>query len=611
MSCPTGTVWNPITKRCNTITSTEGKLIQAVLNSKQDLFDRKGFVRNPVSGSYLPDDHPYASLVRKVIETDGEIICDEGMIFNQETGRCVKSIGGKFTCLNYPKKGNYIPRQYQVDLANYFAQTKEKGILLSHSLGSGKTCTTIGMIDEYLKKNDVPVYIFTPGSLRDNFLFQYCSVCGSDPQVIENKFKFITYNYSLILKSLPSLEELHGALVIVDEAHNVVRGFMNQSANYVAIYTLLYRANAKIILLTGTPVYGNIMSFYHLLHLITRSAFINSEDFRAQFNILDGIYHVKDKNNFYNRISPVISSYRASQNLEDFPQVITKMITVPMTIEQYQVFQDHRRKENIIRSNPPDPRLAQSNPAEYARQKTRYYLALVMQRSRQAGNLLYPERLGSLNEIPPDFFFDEGGWITGEDVDNLAEISPKSIDLVNNIVNNPGKHMVYSEFKTHFGIYFIQALLEYFGISTLLFTGDLNDKERGNVISSMNDPINNLYGEKYRVLLGTSALSEGINVLHLRGIHILEQDIDEFGISQVIGRGVRFQSHTALQKNERNITVYRYFATAPGEESTFEQVPKEKQSSDFVAYQVGTMRLVQLTPFIDFLNTFPVIPRKN
>ena len=605
MSCPTGQIWNPTSKRCISLTSPIGKLISSVLTSTIPLFDKEGYVFDPVSGSYLPLSHPYSDIIIEVDRTKGKIICGPGEEFNPESGRCGKA--STFSCLAYPPKGEYKPRKYQEDLSDYFVSSREKGILLFHSLGSGKTCTTIGMIDKMIQVYNLKkVYIFTPGSLRENFISQYCSVCGLDPRYIKDRFEFVTYNYSLILSKLPSQSEINDSLIIVDEAHNIVKGYMNESPNYVAIYNLIFRTNSKIILLTGTPVYGSIMSFYFLFCLLRPNYFKGSEEFKEQFVIENGIYKIKDKDFMTKMLSPVISSFTSFQNMDDLPQVTTLMETVPMTDHQYDVYKIERYNEKL--AFPPNPTLKFTNPARYKADRARYYLSLIMMKSRQSGNMIYPRDVGDLpDSLSSEFDSKNDGWISPEDVEAVDEISPKTDLLLWYLKKIPGKHMIYSQFKTRYGIYWLQSILEANGISTTLFTGDLNDKQRTQTISAFNS-LDNLYGEKYRVILGTESLAEGINVLQTRAIHIFEQDVDEFHINQVVGRVVRFQSHTALKPEERNVTVIRYFAVSPGEAVPFEEVPKERQTSDFLAYQVGTSRQVQVTPLIDFLKTFPVVP---
>ena len=204
--------------------------------------------------------------------------------------------------------------------------TPYRGVLLYHGLGSGKTCSSIGIAESL--KSDKQIIIMTPASLRVNYI-EELKKCGDklykkhqywefinvvdNPElldalsyalslstqfIVENKgawfvnvkkksnfnelssidqqsldkqlnkmisykYKFINYN-GLRLKQFNKLRKIEdnpfsNKVVIIDEAHNFVSRIVNKlkrkSALSLTLYDLLMRAeNAKIILLTGTPI---------------------------------------------------------------------------------------------------------------------------------------------------------------------------------------------------------------------------------------------------------------------------------------------------------------------------------------------------------------------
>jgi hypothetical protein len=69
---------------------------------------------------------------------------------------------------------------------------------------------------------------------------------------------------------------------------------------------------------------------------------------------------------------------------------------------------------------------------------------------------------------------------------------------------------------------------------------------------------NNKYGEKIKVILGTSIASESLNFLYVRSVHIFDPWHNNTRQYQVVGRGMRTCSHKSLDISERNITVYNY-----------------------------------------------------
>ena len=132
-----------------------------------------------------------------------------------------------------PKDYVFTPAPHQSKVRSFFRNSLYKGLLLYHKLGSGKSCTSIMVADDLLKNNLVKhVYVLTPGSLRKNWISEYCRVCGRiDKKDIMKKFTFITYNYAI--KKHLSEYDFNDSLVIIDEVHNLINGFKNKSENLI------------------------------------------------------------------------------------------------------------------------------------------------------------------------------------------------------------------------------------------------------------------------------------------------------------------------------------------------------------------------------------------
>jgi hypothetical protein len=72
---------------------------------------------------------------------------------------------------------------------------------------------------------------------------------------------------------------------------------------------------------------------------------------------------------------------------------------------------------------------------------------------------------------------------------------------------------------------------------------------------------NNYYGEVVKMLMTTRAGAEGLDLREVRQIHIMEPYWQPVLIDQVIGRGVRNESHLKLPEKDRNVEVFIYMAT--------------------------------------------------
>ena len=110
-----------------------------------------------------------------------------------------------------------------------------------------------------------------------------------------------------------------------------------------------------------------------------------------------------------------------------------------------------------------------------------------------------------------------------------------------------GKRKSHTEFKTkefHRGRYMVIS-----GGGGRLSS---NFEEELKIVTSED----NKYGQHIKIIIGTSVASEGLDFKYLRGIHVLEPWHNLNKIEQVIGRGIRYCSHSLLLPEERNVSIY-------------------------------------------------------
>jgi hypothetical protein len=146
----------------------------------------------------------------------------------------------------------------------------------------------------------------------------------------------------------------------------------------------------------------------------------------------------------------------------------------------------------------------------------------------------------------------------------------------------PGKQIIYCPFKETAGVNLISKLLSKAGISNVVYSGDVGMTKRDEILRRYNDESNDL-GQNLRVFIYTDAAAEGITLLSVRGIHLINEDVYSSHMKQVIGRGVRYKSHARLPEEMRNLTVFRY------------RVEVDGQSPDQMNYDQGVRREVLLT----------------
>ena len=166
-------------------------------------------------------------------------------------------------------------------------------------------------------------------------------------------------------------------------------------------------------------------------------------------------------------------------------------------------------------------------------------------------------------------------------------------------VQNPGLHLVYSQFRTLEGIGIFALVLEAHkfvrlnikrdgtkwifdpplnkednGKRYVMYTGTENKEDReivrniynGNwsdVPSDLTSELeklneNNNMGEIAKIIMITASGSEGINLKNTRFVHIMESYWNPIRIEQIIGRARRICSHNNLPEEYQTVDVYLY-----------------------------------------------------
>jgi hypothetical protein len=163
--------------------------------------------------------------------------------------------------------------------------------------------------------------------------------------------------------------------------------------------------------------------------------------------------------------------------------------------------------------------------------------------------------------------------------DNIGKYSSKIVKICDHIDNSTGIVLIYSQYIEG-GLIPMALALEEMGFtnfSTPLFktppqkgkkkpvyamiTGATsNSKEIVNTLTN----IENVNGQKIKVILISKSGSEGIDLKYIRQIHIMEPWYNMNRIEQIIGRGVRNGSHKDLPFEQRNVEIYLHSTFIPG-----------------------------------------------
>ena len=420
----------------------------------------------------------------------------------------------------------------------------------------------------------------------------------------------------------------NNSLVIIDEVHNLINGVKNKSRVFSLLYNEISKAKCRILALSGTPIFNYVYEWPLLGNLLKPGTFptiirenekeIDSEAFMEKFHEKeDGTIIPVNPTRMKRDLEGIVSFFPGS--VEFFPELINMppikvVMPEPQELNYWEKFEQEQKL-----SHPPSEKLRVTNFKLYEDLKKLYIMTKKNILTRGAGNFYYPPEYLKIK----DDLVKNGGWVNQEAFINkklLKLYSPKFSAFFINVMLHPHqKHVLFSFFKTKHGVNLIQAMFEMSGVPTLIFSGDMNDSRRKNILKSFNST-SNRRGEKYKVLLATESAMEGITLLDVRHVHILESSPRETKIQQAIGRAVRYNSHSNLPTEERNVKVWRYWSIGSAypivlnikiynPNGELEEIMKEvtdKETMDEKLYKKGQQNLERIKSFQKLLQEVSV-----
>lgn len=393
-------------------------------------------------------------------------------------------------------------KQHQLLPINFMKNNK--GLILFHSTGSGKTLTALYSMYQF----DKDIIVIGPKSSKKAFV-DNIKKANIDPR------KVTFYSFKKIKNLMETNFDIFiNKSVIVDEAHNL----RNETTNNLILISALSKTY-KIMLLTATPVINYLNDLAVLVNIVK-----NSDVLPTERRIFNNMYY--DETNFrilneallLMKLKDCISYYNQKDD-ENYPKSRIEEMEIEMSKEQLQEYVNYVYKiiyENTKVGNPLD---IDFNTLD--KRKKNFFLSA----TRQLSNAIN------------------------------GEVTPKINAIYNKIKSGPYPIIVYSNFLKN-GIYPLIKLLEQNNMTYKTITGETSN-EKINII------VNNYNSGKYKVLLISSAGSESLDLKNTRQIHIMEPHWNLPKITQVMGRAIRYKSHEDLPKKDRNVIIYKWISVFP------------------------------------------------
>jgi len=521
--------------------------------------------------------------------TDNNFSMKINKIFNKDK-ILVRKKSIKEVC--FPKKYELQPPQ--IFLPKFInPKTPYTGILIFHKIGSGKTCTAIRIGEKWKKKRKIIVIV--PASLIGNFKNELRSLCVGEEYLTNKERNKLKHLYpkdieykEIIKKSNERIEKyykimsyhkflqiykkinLKRSMLIVDEIQNMIS---ETGKFYLALKETIEKApkDLRLILMSATPMFDKAKMIAPLMNLFnlpeklpTGNDFIKKYiTMKVRKNKIS--FETKNMNDFKKRIKGFVSYYSGAPK-EVFPELIVKHVKCKMSSFQYGIYKKVFENEN-----------------------TGYNLGNIKDIYRHINVVDLPNNFFIGTRIVSNIVFpnkEVGNYglhsLTKSIIlNNLKKYSTKFSKLIKKINHCSGKIFVYSNFKKYGGLQTIIKILNIFGYKDFskfgngkkryaVWSGDTSLYER-DVIRDVFNADENITGKKIKVILGSPSMKEGVSLLAVKQVHIMEPYWNEKRMDQIIGRASRFCSHKNVSSENRYVKIYIYMATSDKEKITVDE----------------------------------------
>lgn len=453
--------------------------------------------------------------------------------------------------------------------------------------------------------------------------------------IIKNRFNFE------MLKELFS-----DTVIIVDEVHNLREHDSEDIKRYDALRTALFHAkNSRLVLLSATPMFDQPQEIVSLANLFicnnltdnetVTDIYVNNEltdtgmkYYKKYENQIDTLLHFiyNKKINIEKVVDKrlqqiIINLFTIQKNIINDDDVFTKngeLKNKKLLIQKLKGYVSYVKGDNkvtfpekIFPTSSKDFKIFNKIKIIDVNMSKQHLIRYKEEISKNKVDINRIRQLSNIN------FIDSYNI---EDFKN-KNISPstKYNTIVTNIKSSEGLVFIYSEY-IEYGLNVIQKLLEYNGYSKYkssksknsytLLKGDSDIETRNNILKVFNSP-ENKNGEIIKILIGSKIFKEGISLMNVRQIHIVEPWHNLSRIEQVIGRGVRNCSHINLPKSKRNISIFLYASTFNNMsimniiDKTFSEV-KDYVSYDMYAYLKSEDKQKKIDEVIKLLRSIAI-----
>lgn len=419
-----------------------------------------------------------------------------------------------YSCLSHLNVTFTTAQRNIIEYFNYV-----KSLLVCLSTGSGKTLVAYAISQCYLNKYpNNKVIVISPLTLTKNFHKESNKFGG----IIDDRYSFFSFEKFLRLDKDCKKVDCKNSLLIIDEVHTL-RNFTGKKYDSVMLCAI---RSHKILLLTATPLVNSISDYISIINLLYQNYIINKE--RTQ-HVLDIIN--RGEGNTLGRIMSIDTPYKIKISQSRHADVRQKVQIEQLSILGKLLAGHVVYKQKLDNENFP----SHSTHVEFVDMSFTYLNSYMNAIEKSEENALFSNPKvfwngyrRAVNRLGIEYYSSK-----------VKAIAPKIKGMQSIIFSN----------WLEYGTEILGKILADNNITYGIISGNTPITERNKVIYNFNN-------SKISTLIITKAAKEGIDLKGVRNVVILDPAWSPSSIDQIIGRAVRYNSHSHLPPNQRHVDVY-------------------------------------------------------
>ena len=478
---------------------------------------------------------------------------------------------------------------------------KQRGLVVAHQMGGGKTLTALMMLRNYPKSKHI---IVCPSFLKYVYNRESLTIFGkplSQNTVILDYEEFKT-------KALADEEFFKNAILIMDEAHYLAPIFEKlDMETFEKLYVVLLAQPKKCLLLTGTPVYNSSNDLRLIVNIAAGREVLpfREADFMRDFTVPRKV-RAAFWGHFMPRLNkavvygiPVaalgagvyseVQRYRKKEEISSDTMLsgVKKVATLGGVLLAFNIMYNRSRTAMYFRKydyekikqrigpyvssfklKPGSLGIPETKKKDIhvlyddyqARMMTRMWFNALTDRDVLELGIVKKHAaeasiIGSQSkQITMERFKDVGRMISN--TSDRGSFPPKFEKCFANIVSEtrtPQFTVVYSDFEAGHANFmkFLQFKKQTQPFTFTNITSQHTSDEKSRILNDFREGIINV------LVLGVG-MYEGISILRASQFHILDPPKNYKDVSQLYGRVVRIHSHEGLPRERQVVTYFNY-----------------------------------------------------